>query len=117
MDGSADFHPSIEKWTEDNFSIVKYGIRSRGKGRGLGVRLEPYLKKREGFVNEKTMVGEPNIQGITSIPLARASKEYSKEIVISEIETIFENFNKKVGFLQALELLGYQPVLEEDIKL
>ena len=74
-------------------------------------------KSSGGPINERPMQVNPNIQGITSMPPASTPKEYPKEVIVAAIETIFANFNEDLAFLQALELLGYQPVLEEDIEL
>ena len=121
MKGAAHFHPSIEKWTKENFSIVKFGVRSRGKGRGLGARLEPYMKELEkssgGPINERPMQVNPNIQRITSMPPASTPKEYPEQVIVAAIETIFANFNEDFAFLQALDLVGIDPALQEDIEI
>jgi hypothetical protein len=74
--GNAHFEPAIGNWVSNNYSNVKYGVRSRGKGRGLAARLEPYVKEfaaksgEDGFVNEREMqIARAAQERGTNVPL------------------------------------------------
>mgnify|MGYP003148946059 FL=1 len=74
-------------------------------------------KSSGGPINERPMQVNPNIQRITSMPPASTPKEYPKEVIVAAIETIFANFNEDFAFLQALDLVGIDPALQEDIEI
>lgn len=48
-------YTDLESWVNENYGDVKYGIRSRGSGRGLGARLETATKE---FSSEKKLTKE-----------------------------------------------------------
>ena len=115
--GNAHFEPAIANWVSNNYSNVKYGVRSRGQGRGLAARLEPYVKEfaaksgEEGFVNEREMQIARAAQDIASLPpTPPIPKEIPTEVMVAAIEQFFAEL-KEDKFLTLLDAVGID---EED---
>ena len=115
--GNAHFEPAIANWVSNNYSNVKYGVRSRGQGRGLAARLEPYIKEfaaksgEEGFVNEREMQINPAVQNIASLPpTPPIAEEIATEVMVAAIEQFFTEL-KEDKFLSLLDAVGID---EED---
>ena len=107
--GNAHFEPAIGNWVSNNYSNVKYGVRSRGQGRGLAARLEPYVKEfaaksgEEGFVNERGMQINPAAQNIASLPPTPPTPEgIPTEVMVAAIEKFFAEL-KEDKFLTLLD--------------
>jgi len=115
--GRAHFEPAIENWVSNNYSNVKYGVRSRGQGRGLAARLEPYIKEfaaksdEEGFVNEREMQISPAVQNIASSPpTPPIPEEIPTKVMVAASEQFFAELEED-KFLSLLDAVGID---EED---
>tara|TARA_R110002126_G_scaffold94428_1_gene222912 strand:- start:39 stop:1427 length:1389 start_codon:yes stop_codon:yes gene_type:complete len=110
--GRAHFEPEIEIWVSNNYSNVKYGVRSRGQGRGLAARLEPYVKEfaaksgEDGFVNEIEMQINPAVQNIASLPpTPPIPEEIPTKVMVAAIEQFFAELEED-KFLSLLDAVG-----------
>lgn len=110
--GRAHFEPEIEIWVSNNYSNVKYGVRSRGQGRGLAARLEPYIKEfaaksgEDGFVNEIEMQINPAVQNIASLPpTPPIPEEIPTKVMVAAIEQFFAELEED-KFLSLLDAVG-----------
>ncbi len=59
LNGNGYFNPAIGSWVEQNYSQVKYGIRSRGTGRGLAARLDTIAKQFRSIKEQAQLAIQP----------------------------------------------------------
>jgi len=75
LNGNGYFNPDIANWVDNNFSQVKYGIRSRGTGRGLAARLDAIEKHFRTIKEQAEVVALPGRQPPRRSDLGEPPKE------------------------------------------
>ena len=115
LDGNGYFNPAIEKWVNDNFSQVKYGVRSRGQGRALAARLETIEKhfrnlKEQAEVAALPQSGPPRRTDLGELPDEQEPANLPFGASISQLEKIIDQLYAETPEPKILNILDVEIV-------
>ena len=107
LQGKAYLAKDIQKWCEQNYQNVKFGVRSRGKGRGLAARLEQAFK----HFAEKSLEEQATTMELPA-PVALDISKIPNDLAIKAVEFYFERLSPP-KFLNVLDDFGLEIELQD----